>query len=263
MINEKILKLQNIDISKPYKPSSSLIYSGSAKEFMTSLCTEALKHDAINHEYLNKFKNVNINNIKQALRDYAFQYSHYSNGFTIYLKNVVDRLSEKKHKDILMENYYEEMGKKDSDKFEDWPHKKMFNSFAEEVGVTKEYKENNELCITTKVWRQLFDEKCKTTIPGVGIGAIGVATEFIVPHIYSSLIPTIKAESTLSSRCSYFFELHTECDIEHGNEIIECATELAKDTTVREGIRFGTFSSLNLRKAFWDVMLSRLEANIG
>ena len=117
--------------------------------------------------------------------------------------------------------------------------------------------------MTTQVWRQLFDEKCKTTIPGVGMGAIGVATEFIVPHIYSSLIPTIKAESTLSSKCSYFFELHTECDIEHGNEIIECATELAKDDKAREGIRFGTFSSLNLRKAFWDVMLSRLEANIG
>ena len=82
--------------------------------------------------------------------------------------------------------------------------------------------------LTTKVWRELFDEKCKSEIPGVGIGAIGIATEFIVPHIYSCIVPTIKKETSLSSRCAYFFELHSECDVEHGNEIIECAIELAE-----------------------------------
>ncbi len=263
MLNKKILDLQNIEFSKSYEPSSNLIYSGSGEAFMKSLCIEALKHEAVNHTYLKKFFGAEIKDKKKALRDYAYQYSHYSRGFPIYLKNVVDRLTEKKHKDILIENYYEELGKPNSDKFEDWPHQKMFNSFAEEVGVTEEYKAKTEICMTAKVWRQLFDEKCKSTIPGVGMGAMGVATEFIVPHIYSYLIPSIKAEKTLSSRCSYFFELHTECDVEHGNEIIECAVELAKDSEVREGIRFGTLSSLNLRKTFWDVMNSRLENKIG
>lgn len=263
MINQKILDILKIDINKYYKSSSHLIYSGTSEEFMNSICIEALKHEAVNHEYLRRFNSSEIKDKKKALRDYAYQYSHYSNGFTIYLKNVVERLTKKKHKDILMENYYEEFGKPDSNKFEDWPHKKMFKAFAEEVGVDKQYKAKTEICVTTRVWRQLFDEKCKSEIPGVGMGAIGVATEFIVPHIYSSLIPTIKSETSLSSRCSYFFELHTECDLEHGKEIIECATELAEDSKVREGIRFGAFSSLNLRKAFWDVMLSRLDDQIG
>jgi pyrroloquinoline quinone (PQQ) biosynthesis protein C len=263
MLNKNILKLQKIDLTKSYEPSENLIYSGSANDFIKSLCIETLNHEAVNHPYLKKFFAVEIEDKKKALRDYAYQYSHYSKAFPIYCKNVVDRLEVKKHKDILLENYYEELGKPDSEKFEDWPHQKMFNSFAEEVGVTKEYRARQEICMTAKIWRQLFDEKCKTTIPGVGMGAIGIATEFIVPHIYSYLIPTIKAEKTLSSRCSYFFKLHTECDVEHGNEIIECAIELAKDSEAREGIRFGTLSSLNLRKTFWDVMNSRLENKIG
>lgn len=259
MLNKKILKLQKINLSEPYEPSENLIYSGNANDFVKSLCIEALKHEAVNHPYLMKFFNVEIEDKKKALRDFAYQYRHYSKGFPIYLKNVVDRLDKKSHKEILLENYYEELGKPDSEKFEDWPHQKMFNSFAEEVGVTKEYKSKTEICMTAKVWKELFDEKCKSRIPGVGMGAIGIATEFIVPHIYAYLIPTIKAEKSLSSRCSYFFELHTECDVEHGNEIISCAVEMAKDNKIREGLRFGVFSSLNLRKAFWDIMNARLK----
>ena len=41
-----------------------------------------------------------------------------------------------------MENYYEELGKPNTDNFSDWPHTKMFNAFAEEVGVNTEYKKN-------------------------------------------------------------------------------------------------------------------------
>ena len=54
-----------------------------------------------------------------------------------------------------------------------------------------------------------------------------------------------------------FFELHTDCDIEHGIEILECCKEEATNPAAREGIRFGAISSLNLRKVFWDVMFAR------
>ena len=46
------------------------------------------------------------------------------------------------------------------------------------------------------------------------------------------------------------FELHTDCDIEHGIEILECCKEEATNPAAREGIRFGAISSLNLRKVF-------------
>jgi len=259
--NKKTLKKQNINIeiltSNNRPKSLDLIYTGTAKNFINALCMEALNHEAVNHEYLKLLSTGNVKNKKNILRDYAYQYGHYSDGFTTYLKNVVDRLTVDKHKKILMENFNEEFGNPNSEKFEDWPHNKMFAAFAEEVGINDDFIKNNPLCLTAKVWRELFDQKCKSEIPGVGIGAIGIATEFIVPHIYSCIVPTIKKETSLSSRCAYFFELHSECDVEHGNEIIECAIELAENEETREGIRFGVISALNLRKAFWDVMYSR------
>ena len=84
---------------KTYEKSSDLIFKGTAHDFIECLAREVLSHEAVNHEYLNMLKNANFKNKKLILRDYAYQYSHYSNGFTRYLKNVVQRLSNKKHKD--------------------------------------------------------------------------------------------------------------------------------------------------------------------
>ena len=151
----------------------------------------------------------------------------------------------------------EEFGNPKSKNFKDFPHKKMFDIFSNEVGATKHYQKKNNTCLTSKVWGDLFHQKCMSNLPGVGIGAIGIGTEFIVPHIYSSILKAVKYEKSLSYKCSYFFELHTNCDIDHGNTLIKCITEIAKSKEAREGLRFGVFSALNLRKAFWDTMLAR------
>tara|TARA_B100001540_G_C15816097_1_gene647532 strand:+ start:3858 stop:4799 length:942 start_codon:yes stop_codon:yes gene_type:complete len=261
MLNLKIAKKQKIPISrnklKKLDDTINLIHNGTAREFTNSLCIEALNHKAVNHEYLKKMNQVAFKNKKMILRDYASQYSYYSSKFVIYLKNVINQLDNKKHKKILSENYLEEFGNPKSKVFEHLPHKKMFEIFSNEVGATTEYKKKNGSCLTSRVWGDLFNQKCKSKLPGVGIGAIGIGTEFIIPHIFSSILSFVKSEKSLSYKCSYFFELHTKSDIKHSNTLINCIEEIAENKLAREGLRFGAISALNLRKAFWDNMLAR------
>ena len=149
MYNAKILKKQNINVdilTSNKRPIFKFNLFCSARDFINALCMEALTHEAVNHEYLKLLNNGNVKNKKNILRDYAYQYGHYSDGFTTYLKNVVDRLNFDKHKKILMENFNEEFGNPNSEKFEDWPHNKMFAAFAEEVGVNENFVKSNPLC---------------------------------------------------------------------------------------------------------------------
>ena len=57
-----------------------------------------------------------------------------------------------------------------------------------------------------------------------------------------------------------FLTLHMQCDDEHGDHMRQISLELAEDLNHREALRFGVMSSLNLRNAFWDMMLARAVA---
>ena len=99
--------------------------------------------------------------------------------------------------------------------------------------------------------------------PGLGVGAIGIATEMVVPLMYQYILDGIRRHSTLEPRDYYFFELHAGCDEAHALSLLAITEDLAQNFGVREAIRFGVFSALNLRKAFWDIMQSRAVAAVG
>ena len=112
-------------------------------------------------------------------------------------------------------------------------------------------------CTTVLLWRDLFLQKCHSEIRGVGLAAIGLGTEFIISRIYPGIISAIENHTDLGSDGSLFFRLHVECDDNHAEVVKNITVEVAEDMTTREAIRFGVFSSLNLRKAFWDTQLAR------
>ena len=69
--------------------SINLIQKGSASEFVTALLQEVESHPALNHEYLKRLSTGELPNIDAALRDYAFNYSFYSDKFVEYLDAVI------------------------------------------------------------------------------------------------------------------------------------------------------------------------------
>lgn len=232
------------------------IYSGTPSEFVNELEKEVLNHPVLNHPFLVKLANGEFNNTDAVIRDYAHQYSFYSRWFPDYVKSVMATTDDKNILHPLQENLDEELGTADGDD-NDIPHTKLFKTFKTDIGIDSDYEANNKMCLTVGTWRELFLQKCRSETTAIGVGAIGLATEFIVPHFYPYIIDGIEKHSSFDKSSSFFFRLHVECDEEHAREAIEVAKYLCDSAENREALRFGVFSSLSLRNAFFDNQLSR------
>ena len=237
--------------------SLNLLNSGPPEKFVEALKLEISHHPAIHHEFLHRLGNSGFSDTTAVLRDYAHQYSFYTQWFTKYLNGVISNLDSSDHQALLLENMEEEKGHPGSPNREEWPHVEIYRLFKKAVGADEEFCKNTEPCTTVLLWRQLFLEKCSSNIRGVGIAAIGLATEGIISSIYPHILNAIRSQTHLGSDASLFFELHVECDDGHAESIEKVTTEIAEDMYTREAIRFGVISSLNLRSAFWDAQLSR------
>ena len=84
--------------------SIHLIHEGSASEFVNALLQEVEAHPALNHEYLKRLSTGDLPNIDAALRDYAFNYSFYSDKFVEYLDAVIAGMKNENHKELIREN---------------------------------------------------------------------------------------------------------------------------------------------------------------
>lgn len=239
------------------KDAWQLIYEGTAEAFVDALSREAFAHPAVHHPYLTRLAAGDVPDVRAALRDYAVQYRCYGAEFPNYLQGVIDNLETPRHREVLGENLEEEQGDPDSDDVEKMPHTRLFANFCTAVGADPAYLERNPPCMTVVVWRDLFLQKCRSRQPGVGVAAIGIATELVVPTMYRYLLTAIREHTTLSERDAAFFAIHAVCDEAHAKALTDITVELAESQDMREAIRFGVISALNLRKAFWDVMLSR------
>ena len=239
------------------KESWELIARGSAEEFVDTLCAEAADHPAVDHPYLERIASGELPDVAGALRDYAFQYAFYSREFPHYLEGVIASLASPAHRACLLENLEEERGDPDSDDPARIPHTELFARFRRAIGVDEAYAARHQPITTVLVWRDLALQKCRSPQLGVGIGAIGIGTEFVVPRIYTYLLEGIRRDTKLGEADYFFFTLHARCDQAHAEDLRRITVDIARDTAHREAIRFGVFSALNLRKAFWDVMLSR------
>lgn len=240
--------------------SLAYLYDGSTVDFVAALKREVLAHRAVNHPYLQALAGGAVPDIGVALMDYAHQYSFYSDYFVQYIDAVLINVDNQAHRDILLENLLEEQGIPGSANLEDRPHVEIFRHMKKTIGIDASYETRHPPSTTVLVWRELFLQKCGTRIPGVGLAAIGLATEFIVPHFYPYLIEAIEKHTTFGEDASLFFRLHVDCDAEHSESIIDLILELAETISTREAIRFAALSSLNLRNAFWDVQYARTMA---
>ena len=239
------------------RKSLDFLQKGSADQFVEALIEDVFEHQAIHHPYLKRLSSGSFADIDEAIRDYALNYSVYSNEFVTYLNFVIAGLTREAHRELIIENLYEEQGDPNSTLIERKPHSEIFREFKEQIGVTKEYEDRAIVAATSVCWRDVFKETCKSQNVCVGLGAIGLGTEMIVPNIYGHFIHAIEDHSTFDNSNSMFFRLHVDCDDEHSEDLLSVIRDFAHAPHNRENLRFGAQIALDLRKTFWDVMLSR------
>jgi pyrroloquinoline quinone (PQQ) biosynthesis protein C len=239
--------------------SLELLHQGSAEAFVDALCADALAHPAVQHPYLQRLAGGEFPDMQAAIRDYCHQYAFYCADFPKYLEAVINGLSSAAHRKLLTQNLNEEKGM-DPANPEGIPHTELFRRFRRAAGVTQEYDATTRPCTTVLIWRDLFLQKCGAKEVGVGLGGIGIGTEMIVPTVYGFLHRAVTSYTDMTPDDYLFLTLHLDCDDEHADQLKHISIELAEDPSRREALRFGALSSLNLRNAFWDVMLARAVA---
>lgn len=257
------MQLQRSGRTRPRSASWELLYQGSAEDFVDALCEDAHAHPAVNHPYLQRLADGDLPDMAAAIRDYCHQYYFYSSQFPAYLEGVIAGLGSPAHRQVLIDNLEEERGHGAAANPEHVPHTELFQRFRRAAGVSPEYEAATPACTTVQVWRDLFLQKCRSRQPGVGLGAIGIATEMMVSTIYRYLQRAVSAHTAMKPDDYVFLTLHLDCDDGHAADLKRISVELAEDHETREALRFGVLSSLNLRNNFWDVMLARAVAGTG
>lgn len=247
--------------------NDKLLSTTSAEEFVRSLSEFAANHRAVNHPFLMKLERGELPNIFEALKLYAYQYSFYSKDFTNYLSGVIGCLDSEEHKELLLENLSEENGDiHDFDglpawlleKIENVPHSELFGWFQEAMGINDEYKATHKPLDVVIEYKTNFTKLCYTNA-AVGVGAIGLSTEQIVPKVYSHILKAVVEYTDLTEEQRVFFDLHGMADIKHSNQIMMIANDLATDEINRKYMALGVEEALRLREKFWDVLLEKSE----
>lgn len=238
------------------------------KQFIGDLQREALSSKAVYHPYLEDLC-AGLPQQKMAdFRDFAFQYGIYSVRFASYVQSVIAALSQEHHRNILLENLREEQGSTHDVELPPdilatvvgQPHSKLFLRFQQALGV--EQVESSEKMVREPgyIWAKAFAQLCSQN-EYVGIGAIGFGTELIVSKIYRQILSGLRAHTSLTPVEHVFFDLHSECDDEHAEQILSICRDLATDPDKRELIAYGAKKALQLRIEFWDAMYERVKSH--
>ena len=90
--------------------SLSFLRQGTANDFVDALIGDVFEHPATHHPYLEGLSSNSLPNIDEAIRDYAFNYSAYSAEFVTYWNLVIAGLTRQHHRELIIENLYEEQG---------------------------------------------------------------------------------------------------------------------------------------------------------
>ena len=234
--------------------------------FIKRLCLAAGDSKAANHPYLDALANGSLPNMQMAIQDFAFQYGWYSKDFVKYLNAVISCLSQESHRVILRENLAEENGHTHdielpaevAASIQGVPHSLLYERFQDSIGVDANYKSSSAPSATASHWSEQLLNLCQMN-QYVGVGAIGIGTEFIVSKIYKKILNCLQRHSSLSATERVFFDLHSECDDEHAEQLLEITEALAKDSSSREQIEYGVREAFHLREMFWDCMLERAQ----
>ena len=229
------------------------------------LLGEAESHRALHHPYLTALANGSLPDPLGALRRFTAEYSVYTRSFQNYLLLCMSKLESQEHRSILLENLCEESGMIETEELEElaalgiqpeWvqgvPHPEMFDRFRQAIGAD-DVLDTGEIA---RDWKALFLEQLTHAGPAEALGALGLGTESIVKHFYRPLIRAIQRHTDLTRQDYVFFELHAEIDDEHGELMLNIASDLmSQDPNNCEALRRGMQKALGLRSLFCDRML--------
>lgn len=159
---------------------------------------------------------------RKDLETFLQQHYFYSRNFTRFLGALISNLTHEGDREELAENLFEEMGLGDLGSI---PHSRIYRRMIDRMGVDV----SGAIAPGTERFVRTMLEFCRDPDPMVGMGALCLGAEAIVPHFYSQVVRGLLGVGERIEDLE-FFTIHIEGDDDHAltmKRIIE--REVARD----------------------------------
>jgi pyrroloquinoline-quinone synthase len=145
---------------------------------------------------------------RRELRQFTVQQFFYAQHFTRYLCALLSNMTNEADRLELMENLIEEIGFRPSG---NRPHYQVYRQMMLQMGI-------DPACeVANAATRHLIDsmlECCRNPDAMVGLGALCLGAEAIVPHLYSQIVRGFLSQKEPEDNLA-FWRLHIEGDDAH------------------------------------------------
>lgn len=183
---------------------------------------------------------------REELRRFVVQQYFYSRHFTRYLCALLSNIENERDRLELMENLLEEIGFGHAGEI---PHSQLYRQMMTAMGIRPSEEKELE---TTRALVATMYECCRSQSAVVGLAALCLGAEAIVPHLYSQIVEGFSAVGEPMQNLE-FFRLHIAEDDAHAvtmqNIILR---ELEKDPLQLPLLRLAALRLLQARRHFFE-----------
>lgn len=188
----------------------------------------------------------------QELHEFVRQQYFYSRHFTRYLNCLLGNMSDEADRAALMANLFEEMGMNGGVSHAQIYRRMMTSLLGAEHPA--------EILPATQLLIDTMLDCCRNQRFMVGLGAICLGAEAIVPEIYSAVVNGFVTINEPSENLE-FFMIHIGCDDEHAATMRAIIVrELERDPAAHLDLEYGAIRALGARMTFFEAISARTAA---
>lgn len=194
-------------------------------------------------DFLSRCGSGDIN--QEELCSFMQQHQIYSRCFTRFLAALLANIENDNHRLTLTHNLFDEMGLGDAG---NQPHSKLYLDMMANMGILPIM---TPMASTQRLVDTMF-ECCKSSNYMVGLGALCLGAEGVVPFIYQRIVDGFVAIGESLANLN-FFTLHIECDDGHSETMSEIiAWELHKSPSALLDLHYGAEKIIQARIEFFN-----------
>lgn len=185
---------------------------------------------------------------REELLSFVRQQSYYSRHFTRFLTALMSNLEDEADRHALTQNLWEEMGLGQAKAV---PHSQIYRDMMSQMNVRCE---DEPQAPETRALINVMLECCRSAHPMIGLGAICLGAEAIVPHIYSTIVEGFYAIGEPRAHLEFFL-IHMACDDDHAITMRNIIMKLLKtDRRDRVELDYGAAKALSARVEFFNAI---------
>lgn len=189
---------------------------------------------------------------RQELHLFMRQQYYYSRHFTRYLNALLSNINDERDRAALTHNLFDEMGMNGG-----VPHTEIYRRM---MAVMIPHDDGIGVFPATQALINTMLECCRNARAMVGLGALCLGAEAIVPEVYSAIVNGFESIGEPPENLE-FFTIHIEGDDEHAITMREIILrDLARDPGSILDLEYGAARAIAARVDFFDSISERSSA---